>query len=754
MAKIPTWHNILVVEAEYKTNADLTPAQKKDRERIVLGMKKNSAEFKKRYGSNADSVIYATATKLALRENQGTGAYLTTKDQGYPGTIVAWYASEHAAKAGLESISPTNREKYMLVPDHGQNIKTDDHFPDASNPNSGHGFAVIRLNDYGQKSVVEWYASKDVADSMALKKQSGQGFGLSVRYQVQRMNISDLPKSTRLNEQGLSDDEKKRRDELVTQMTKTEKDNLVAKHGDNWLSALYGIATQKIIDGRSSGEEEAPEETEAEPEVKDEVEEATDPQQSSPQLAAMIRVFKDAYRGTSKVSDTAKRISDQNTESATEVSNGEHPYYTPSQYQKPYSPNDKKSYLGRSNAAIMRHQYSSLVNGGWKPVDPIDGLPTLESPNGKFQVRFSSTGKKVNFHFEVRAQKAGGDKKKVDEAGFLTKPRGLSGNSLVSKFMMPTSSREVVQNAQNLSDDDLVSLANGSNWQKSGSHQELQRKAIIKELGKRGLEVPKTILKPGETSQSLKLNEKEITPAEARKRDDIFRKLQPKKSEYERKYGAHATSMMFADATKQAIETTRPVDSTTPASPTTNTFESIFRLFGVSLNEDHEEGESEETPAETKVAVVPVQKQAAATIAKKFGVEVDPDDDPASIINAALENYLKSSHSRSEWEDAGRMLALAKNMDIEWNQSLLKSVHRKVMQLEEQAQADFFAKPDPTVGTTYRIYIGRNPAQGKDGLPTEAKVESVRKGLVTFSTGTSKEHMSVHLWHLSQPQKI
>lgn len=42
--------------------------EKKERERIVKGMKKNAGSFKKRYGDRAKEVMYATATKLAQEE--------------------------------------------------------------------------------------------------------------------------------------------------------------------------------------------------------------------------------------------------------------------------------------------------------------------------------------------------------------------------------------------------------------------------------------------------------------------------------------------------------------------------------------------------------------------------------------------------------------------------------------------------------------------------------------------------------------
>jgi hypothetical protein len=53
---------ILVPSLEEK---ELTKPETKEKERIVKGMKKDKKGFKKRYGKDAESVMYATATKLA-----------------------------------------------------------------------------------------------------------------------------------------------------------------------------------------------------------------------------------------------------------------------------------------------------------------------------------------------------------------------------------------------------------------------------------------------------------------------------------------------------------------------------------------------------------------------------------------------------------------------------------------------------------------------------------------------------------------
>jgi len=57
-------------EASCKTmkEAEMTDAQMKKREEIVKSMKKSKGDFEKRYGDRAKDVMYATATKMAMKE--------------------------------------------------------------------------------------------------------------------------------------------------------------------------------------------------------------------------------------------------------------------------------------------------------------------------------------------------------------------------------------------------------------------------------------------------------------------------------------------------------------------------------------------------------------------------------------------------------------------------------------------------------------------------------------------------------------
>jgi hypothetical protein len=55
-------------EAEQIEEREMSKPEMKERERIVKGMKKGMAGFKERYGEKAKSVMYATATKQAMKD--------------------------------------------------------------------------------------------------------------------------------------------------------------------------------------------------------------------------------------------------------------------------------------------------------------------------------------------------------------------------------------------------------------------------------------------------------------------------------------------------------------------------------------------------------------------------------------------------------------------------------------------------------------------------------------------------------------
>ena len=56
-------------EGEFALEEEMSDAQKKKKEEIVLSMKKKKKEFQDRYGDEWESVMHATATKMAKNES-------------------------------------------------------------------------------------------------------------------------------------------------------------------------------------------------------------------------------------------------------------------------------------------------------------------------------------------------------------------------------------------------------------------------------------------------------------------------------------------------------------------------------------------------------------------------------------------------------------------------------------------------------------------------------------------------------------
>ena len=58
------------ISEETVSEAEMTDAQKEKREEIVKELKKKMDEFKDRYGEKATDVMYATATKMAMKDDE------------------------------------------------------------------------------------------------------------------------------------------------------------------------------------------------------------------------------------------------------------------------------------------------------------------------------------------------------------------------------------------------------------------------------------------------------------------------------------------------------------------------------------------------------------------------------------------------------------------------------------------------------------------------------------------------------------
>lgn len=100
--------------------AEMTDAEKKERERLVKGMKKSADDFEKRYPGRGEDVMYATATKMATEESpmtqkNPTGFYVMGKTQS-----VGWYKDQAEAEKVAKQMNYRGGTIYTVVPDMGK----------------------------------------------------------------------------------------------------------------------------------------------------------------------------------------------------------------------------------------------------------------------------------------------------------------------------------------------------------------------------------------------------------------------------------------------------------------------------------------------------------------------------------------------------------------------------------------------------------------------------------------------------------
>jgi hypothetical protein len=99
---------------ETVSEAEMSDAQMKKREEIVKSMKDKMGDFKKRYGDKAKDVMYATATKMAMKEEAEELAEtfskgkLTLRDRS---TVTLSAQDAMALNALMGSLNDRNMEK-------------------------------------------------------------------------------------------------------------------------------------------------------------------------------------------------------------------------------------------------------------------------------------------------------------------------------------------------------------------------------------------------------------------------------------------------------------------------------------------------------------------------------------------------------------------------------------------------------------------------------------------------------------------
>ena len=78
-----------VYEAVEFTEEEMTDAQKAKKEKIVKELKKKMPEFKDRYGDKATDVLYATATKMAMKDEDEDDLEESYKEGYYSEGVIA-----------------------------------------------------------------------------------------------------------------------------------------------------------------------------------------------------------------------------------------------------------------------------------------------------------------------------------------------------------------------------------------------------------------------------------------------------------------------------------------------------------------------------------------------------------------------------------------------------------------------------------------------------------------------------------------
>ncbi len=163
---------------------EMTDAQMKKREEIVKSMKKSKGDFEKRYGDRAKDVMYATATKMAMREGfEFTEEQLAELEEAY-GPSTKGYI-----KQGKSSYKGYLKRKHAAEVEKG------------GEPNPG-----------------KWSHPKN----------------------------EEASNCKTMKEEEMTDAQMKKREEIVKSMKKKE-DEFKAKYGDRWKDVMYATATKMAM---------------------------------------------------------------------------------------------------------------------------------------------------------------------------------------------------------------------------------------------------------------------------------------------------------------------------------------------------------------------------------------------------------------------------------------------------------------------------------------------------------------------------
>jgi len=145
---------------------EMTDKQKAKREKIVMSMKKGEAGMKQRYGKNWKNVMYATATKQAMKEDSSDVWEGEELDEGLKDTMKK-VGGKILSKLGHGSDADMRKDlqKKMGMPQTGKK-PTQKEEVELSEKNDSHTHAAHYENDKGEWTGMQLFSAKDDQDAI------------------------------------------------------------------------------------------------------------------------------------------------------------------------------------------------------------------------------------------------------------------------------------------------------------------------------------------------------------------------------------------------------------------------------------------------------------------------------------------------------------------------------------------------------------------------------------------------------------
>ena len=100
------------VKKKFPTESKMTPTQKERKEKYVKGMKKAKSGFTKRYGKDGKSVMYATATKMAMKKEE---TLVEKPGDGYLGPTIGKVGIPNPIRLAKDAVDQMNRANLKKV---------------------------------------------------------------------------------------------------------------------------------------------------------------------------------------------------------------------------------------------------------------------------------------------------------------------------------------------------------------------------------------------------------------------------------------------------------------------------------------------------------------------------------------------------------------------------------------------------------------------------------------------------------------